>query len=387
MRILQVAKYYSPSHGGMERVVRELSEGLAQAGETVRVVAASCGASPSVSLNNGVVIHRLKTWGTFLSQPLISGLEREIEEFRPDVIHFHAPNPLALEVGWSRKIPKVVTLHAEPDGLKKYVHHALLRRRLRSAERIIFSSDEMARESVRQNLVHDLTRALVIPFGFRFNYLQALGREEENDLLLFVGRLVKYKGLETLIEAMKRVRGRLAIVGDGPSRKSLEMMVNRFGLEDRIRFLGALPDSDLAEWYEACAVYVQPSISSAEAFGISMMEAMHFGKPVISTDLSTGVQSVNRHLVSGLVVKRANSLALSSAINSLLRDSRLRHDLGQGALARVKLFTPERMIQSHLDLYRSLLPMQDEPRALATDIRQESLLADADLGRDSELSR
>jgi rhamnosyl/mannosyltransferase len=165
------------------------------------------------------------------------------------------------------------------------------------------------------------------------------------------------------------------------------MQVNRFGLEDRIRFLGALPDSDLAEWYEACAVYVQPSISSAEAFGISMMEAMHFGKPVISTDLATGVQSVNRHLVSGLVVKKSNPLALSSAINSLLGDARLRHDLGHGASARVKLFAPERMIQSHLDLYRSLVPSHLEERALATDIGQGRSASSSDLSRDSDLSR
>src|SRR6185295_4672597 len=107
--------------------------------------------------------------------------------------------------------------------------------------------------------------------------------------VLFVGRLVAYKGLDVLLRAMVDVPGSLALVGDGPLRESLQKLAQELGVADRVTFLGRVSDADRLAWFGRADVVVLPSVSRQEAFGMVQVEAMLTGRPVVSTSVPTGV--------------------------------------------------------------------------------------------------
>ena len=97
-----------------------------------------------------------------------------------------------------------------------------------------------------------------------------------------------------------------------------------------MRFVGAVADDELAALYRACDVFVLPSVTRQEAFGVVQLEAMAAGKPVVSTDLGTGVGWVNRHGETGFVVPPRDPVALREAIGRLLADPELQKSMGDG---------------------------------------------------------
>ena len=207
----------------------------------------------------------------------------------------------------------------------------------------------------------------MIPFGIDVERLDAtpavtaraaqIVTEHPGPRLLFIGRLVPYKGVDVLIDAMASVPGATAfILGDGPLRGELEARAAASGVAGRVQFLGALPDAEVVAHLHACDVFVLPSVSRQETFGVAQLEAMACGRPVVSTDLETGVPWVNQHEVTGLVVPPGNSERLSDALGTLLSDEALRNRLGKAARERVEReFTTERMAQRTVSLYRDVL--------------------------------
>src|SRR5215207_7920837 len=108
--------------------------------------------------------------------------------------------------------------------------------------------------------------------------------------------MVPYKGLDVLMKSMVDVDASLVLVGDGPQRAALETLARELGVAHKVLFAGEVDDDDLLAWYHACDLFVLPSTTRAEAFGVVQTEAMACGKPVISTALPTGVPWVNRHM-------------------------------------------------------------------------------------------
>ena len=205
----------------------------------------------------------------------------------------------------------------------------------------------------------------VIPFGINIEEFrltpeiakkaQEIREKYKEPLILFVGRIVPYKGLRYLIEAMKEIEAQLLIIGKGPLENRLKRLAKRLGIGNKIIWTGEVNRKDLISFYHACALLVLPSISNSEAFGIVQLEAFTCGKPVISTDLPTGVPFVNLHQKTGLIVPPRDSRALAEAINRLFKSPDLRKRYGHYARERVeKEFTQELMAQKVLKLYRGL---------------------------------
>ena len=174
--------------------------------------------------------------------------------------------------------------------------------------------------------------------------------------VLCVGRLVSYKGVEFLIRALEAVKVRLWIVGTGPLEDSLKNMARERGLAGRIEFLGKLSDQELVRYYHACDVFVLPSITKAEMFGVVQLEAMACRKPVISTDLPTGVPWINQNGKTGLVVSPGNVGELANAIQLLLSNVRRREEMGEAGRARVgQHFTTAKMAEAMLKVYQEMV--------------------------------
>jgi len=207
---------------------------------------------------------------------------------------------------------------------------------------------------------------MVVPFGIdldsfalrigEVDQVQELRRRHGERIMLFLGVLRYYKGLEVLIRAMVPVTGRLLIAGRGPQRAALEALTRELDLTDRISFLGEASEAERRLLLHACDVFVLPSIDRSEAFGIAQLEAMACGKPVVASDLPTGVRLVNQGGVTGMLVPRGDPDALAGALNQLLEDDALRARLGKAARLRVEQeFTAERMIARTLDVYDEAL--------------------------------
>jgi rhamnosyl/mannosyltransferase len=117
-----------------------------------------------------------------------------------------------------------------------------------------------------------------------------------------------------------------------------------------------ISESDLPSYYQAADVFCLPAVSPAEAFGIVQVEAMASGRPVVSTDLVSGVSFVNRHNESGLIVPPNNVEALAAALNLLLSDEALREKLGRQAQDRAfREFSLNAMGQRTFEIYNTLV--------------------------------
>ncbi len=372
LNVLQIFKYYAPHVGGVEKVAQDIAEGL-DGPTRMKVLASHEDARTRRDCINGVDVTRAGRVATYFSVPLAPRFPFLMRSMAhdADILHFHLPYPLA-DVSYLLARPHgrvVAWWHSEivkPRQLSR-LYKPFLRRFLRQTDRIIVAAPQLVDNSPFLSQYREKCR--VIPIGIdtgRFSITGQIGERVRqirqrygSEIVLFVGRLIYYKGLDFLIQAMADSGRRdttLLVVGEGPLRPDLEAAAREKGLQDKVVFLGKASDDDLRCYFHACDLFVLPSIANTEAFGIVQLEAMACGKPVISTDLPTGVPFVNLHDKTGLIVPPRDSLALANAMSSLLDNKTLAAQYGEAGRRRVASeFTVEVMVQRVLDLYRDVM--------------------------------
>ena len=370
--VVHAAKLYPPAGGGMETVLRDLCDGTAE-DWNVRVVAANVRSETVRERCGDVDVSRVAAFGQAASVPLCPSLPLELWRHRADCVVLHEPNPIAgTSLFLHTPAPRLVVWHHSdlvrprwaPPTYGRIVQRALYRR----ADCVIVSSPALAAGSA---LIRHARRVAVIPFGItleRYEQVDAVSRSKADRVvaavpgprMLFVGRLVDYKGLEVLLDAMGRCQGSLVIVGEGPLEGALRALVTEKRLGGRVLFAGRVSDADLPAFYQACDLFVLPSIVRTEAFGVVQIEAMAAGRPVVSTNLPTGVPWVNQDGISGLVVTPGDSVALGDALRRVLDDGALRRRLGEGARRRAQaMFSRERMVAAFKSLIDTVVQEPD----------------------------
>jgi rhamnosyl/mannosyltransferase len=262
----------------------------------------------------------------------------------------------------------IVWFHSEvirPSWRYALFYRPFLRFAFARAARIIVASPTLAASAPQ--LRGWQSKCVVIPYGLEMtagepsDHVIARADAIRKDaagrpIVLFVGRLVKYKGVEVLLEALRGMSATAMLVGNGPERVALQRIAERTGVADRVKFLGAVAPDELAALYRACDLFVLPSVTRQEAFGVVQIEAMACGKPVISTDLGTGTGWVNQHGETGLVVAPRDAQALHDAMERLLGDEMLLKTMGADARHRARsLFGADRMVASVLALFRDVV--------------------------------
>jgi len=164
-----------------------------------------------------------------------------------------------------------------------------------------------------------------------------LGIPERDVVVLSVGNLIPRKSFDLLIEAMPAILRRyvscsLVIVGDGPQRGQLEMLIRRLSLEDQVKLAGVVDEAVLPTFYSMADIFVMPSLS--EGHCISILEAMSAAKPIIASAIPANAESVvDGH--NGFLVEPGDVMGLAEAISLLLRDKNLREALGRNSRRRV----------------------------------------------------
>ena len=364
LRVLHVGKYYPPHRGGMESHLEALCGELKRSIDTEIVVASSNGSRTSEELLDGLRIARLGKLFSLRSAPFCPQMVREIRASKADLVHLHLPNPGAIlaYIASGHRGRLVLTYHSDIVRQKvlSRFFDPILQYVLNRADAIIVTSSNYIRSSYILPLYEKKCR--VIPFGIpveRFQRPDAaevarLRKQFGPRIVLGVGRLVYYKGFEHLIAAMKFVEGRLIIVGSGPLHDVLRQQAESCGVSERVTFLTDV--QDVRPYYQAADVFVLSSVARSEAFGIVQLEAMACGKPIVNTNLDTGVTSVSIAGVSGLTVPPADPEALGSAINSLLDNPLRSSAYGRAGQFRVKQhFNLQAMARRTLAVYDEVM--------------------------------
>ncbi|WP_295091295.1 glycosyltransferase [uncultured Ruminococcus sp.] len=373
LRILQVNKFYPPHIGGIETVIQQVSQGLKDRAEVSVLVCQPKGRGVR-EVCDGVPVTRCSSWRTVASCPVSFSFFREFRRMakEADVIECHLPFPLAdLACLLSRTKKRVVIAwHSDVVKQKKLLalYKPILRAFLRRADAIIVATQGHIDGSAFLPPFRD--KCVVIPYGIpTAEYLQAPAapilteklRGKPLRKLLFVGRLVYYKGVDVLLRAFARTEGcALFLAGEGVLEPQLRQEAQTLGVADRVFFLGRLTDAQLRAAFRDCDIFVLPSVANSEAFGIVQLEAMVYGKPVINTALPTGVPLVSIHGETGLTVPPGDETALADAIRTLAEDDALREAYGAAAQRRVlEHFELDNMIDGVYRVLAEGIPPQE----------------------------
>lgn len=350
MRVLLVNKLYYPVIGGVECHVRDLARHLPSDIER-KVLVCSEDNRRKVELIDGVEVVKAKSFGIFRSSPVPYRFTQELKSFVnwADIYHFHFPFPPGEFSFLFSKIskPLVVTYHSDIVRQKFLLklYEPFLLRFLKRADVIIATSPAYVRSSPYLSKFEE--KCIVVPVGIDtqeflperkpVELVERIKDKVGSPFVLFVGRLIYYKGVEYLIRAFKKVRGdiKLVIIGKGVLEDHLKRLAEDLGLKERIIFLKPQPYEVLKAYYWACELFVLPSVERSEAFGLVLLEAQACGKPAISTELGTGTSYANLDGVTGFVVPPRNPDALGKAIEKLIFDDQLRKQMGESAKKRI----------------------------------------------------
>ena len=346
MRILHIGKYFPPANGGMERFLGDLAQAQRNAGHDAAVLVHADGRSQSH--DDPAWLMRCPVWMRLFFAPISPSfafwLHRALHRYRPQVLHIHMPNLSAfwaLLLPAARGIPWVVHWHADVEVSKRslriaYPHYQIFERALlERAEFIIVTSPQYLEAS--KPLRPWRHKCRVVPLGVAPERLPEVPHQETEGLwresglrILAVGRLTYYKGFETLVRAVAWARGmELIIVGEGEERANLERILAEAGHPGWVRLLGEVDDASVHRLMASCDVFCLPSRERTEAFGIVLMEAMRYGKPLLVSQLpGSGMTWVARHGQNAIVVPPLDIEAWRGALTSLAASPEKRQLLG-----------------------------------------------------------
>lgn len=315
MRILQIGKFW-PVLGGVEKVMLDLTRGLSARNIECDMLCAAADGAPRVfalnSCGNVIAVRTLlKASGTMIAPQMVSVLRRIAPRY--DIIHVHHPDPMAALALFLSGYKGKVVLHWHSDILRQRLllqaYRPLQRWLLRRADRVICTSPRYAEGSGALRSVADKLECVpigVAPVIPDPDAVDQVRRQTRGKRIIFsLGRMVPYKGFDSLIAAASRLPDDYLVViaGSGPLHQSLSRLVDQRGLAGKVIMPGRISDRERDAWIGAASVFCLPSVEKTEAYGVVLVESMSAGLPVVATEIpGSGTSWVNAHGVSGLNV-------------------------------------------------------------------------------------
>ncbi len=369
MRVLMLSWEYPPRIvGGIARHVEDLSKALVKQGVHVGVVTCAADGSAEEQDDAGVHVSRVPfgspsppDFVTWVMQMNLNLLERAIPQAAEgvDLVHAHdwVVAYAAKTLKHAFRLPLVATIHATEYGRNWGLHNDL-QRYISSIEwwlgfeawRVICCSEYM-RGELSWVFQFPADKMQVIPNGVdpsRFAVPDGEGEDlaafrsrwaaPDEKVVFFIGRLVHEKGVHVLIEAFAKVlayhnKAKLVVAGKGPADSYLRHLGHSLGIPHRIYFAGFVDDATRNRLYKCADVAVVPSLY--EPFGITALEAMASGVPVVVSDTG-GLGEVVRHGITGMKSYVANPSSLADNILTLLGDDSLRERIRTAACREVR---------------------------------------------------
>ncbi len=382
MKICMFTNTYLPHVGGVARSVDFFAQDLRKMGHEVLVIAPTFpGLSPGVEEEGRVLrVPALQNFnGSDFSVrlPLPFTINRQLEKFRPDIIHSHHPYLMgdsALRMAMQHDLPLVFTHHTLYE---RYTHYVPLNSE--KMKRFVVELSTMyanmcsmvvaPSESIALMLEERGVKAPieVIPTGVDLDFFAAgdgqafkeeCGLEKARLIIGHVGRLAPEKNLEYLSRAValylqKDPGAVFVVVGDGPSREDIRDIFQEKGVLDRLVLAGQKTGQDLADAYRAMDVFVFSS--TTETQGMVLAEAMAAGNPVIALDAS-GTREVVRDGENGrLLDAQSSEHEFAGALEEFAGDKSRQQEWMQNALKTAASFSRESSAESMAGLYERVI--------------------------------
>ena len=388
MKILHVTPVYPPHLGGVEQYVYNLVKRQRSLGHNVRVITSNLSSNNLSEANvfRLPVLYNFKgDWGEMPICPTIFSALKHID---CDVIHGHISSRFFTEsipiysLFAQKKGPVVLSHHYSSGGLTfvrkalAYVHDLTFTRMLlRSADAII-ALTESSKKILSSIFAVSSDKIEVIPPGIdveKFNpkrYSPEAAREKyqifEENIVLYMGRLIKCKGVDYLIKALPIVRKEipnttLVIAGDGPLRMRLQRLSHEVDIDQFVKFIGQIKHDDIPKVISMANAVVLPSL--AEVFGVVLIEAMSMEKPVVATRIAGLCEAVMQapcevasECETGISVEKGSEDELAKAIVLLLSDRKLALRMGKRGRELVKKRYDWRIVAPRiLEVYKRVL--------------------------------
>lgn len=362
-KVLHISKYYYPFSGGTEQVARDCVQALMSTDVEQKVICFNetaadgeyvCKSGETVHDKvDGIEIIRCSYAVKIASQSLSLSYSRELKqvmnEFQPDIVILHYPNPFVshLLLKYKKRDFKLV-LYWHLDITKQKVLGKLFHQQniqlLERADCVIATSPSYVEGSSYLQAYRD--KCVVVPNSInidRITVTDAIEKKAEaikakyagKTICLAVGRHVPYKGMVWLVRASKHLGDSFAVLigGTGPLTESIKEEART---DSKVEFLGRVSDEDLVAYYLAADIFCFPSITKNEAFGIALAEGMYFGKPAVTFTIhGSGVNYVSLNGVTGIECPNCDEKAYAKALEQLASDPTLREKYGTAARQRV----------------------------------------------------
>lgn len=365
MKVLHLYRTcYPETKGGLEQAVRYICKGSNKYGISNTILALGNEHKEYYFEGTKIIVVK-KDWevsSNGFSFKLIRCFRRLSQTH--DIIHYQYPWPTGDFLSlFAHKKPSLVSYQSDivKQKILKKVYQPLEQLFLSRVDKIVASSPQYA--STSDNLIKYSRKVDVIPLAIdeetypkiESNQLASWEAKVGRGFFLFVGVLRYYKGLQYLLEAAKENGLPVVIAGDGPERERLESYVNTNKLAN-VKMVGFVSEEDKVALHTLSKAFVFPSHLRSEAFGISLVEAQMFGKPIISADINTGSSYVNINGETGITVPPADSQALAEAMKRLYNSPEIAVSYGIKARLRYENeFSNERYAESYTELYKQLL--------------------------------
>lgn len=359
MKILYITEVYPSSKdtgvwGGGERQFYEISRRIAMMGHEISILTCKFPQQPSLEFADNLKIYRITSTRnpkTYRIQSVFSVLHYVIEAaawantLNPDIIHCNTYFPiyagkLAAQL---KEVPLVSTFH-DVYNFKRWIESqnsflfgslgylATITTARLSHDRIITVSQQCKEKLIKLGIPREKIR--VIPNGVDIALFDSTEVDKVPNQILYVGRLVKFKHVDWLIEAFAKILeeipdAKLKIVGDGPERGNLERLARKLDIQKRVTFVGATSTYEkVVQHYKESEVFVLPSTVEGEP--IVLKEAMAACLPVIAMNIpGSGIPSLIRNGKNGFLLEPGHPELIAEKIILLLQDNELRKKMGK----------------------------------------------------------
>lgn len=350
MRIVQLNPFHFPYMGGIEHRNHEIAKRLSSRHEIIVLTARLPGTEEEEKMDGYRIVRLPSRFIGDYNPPYVNtpGVLEALESLDADVVDFHyrwAPSyTRAMRRYNGRWMFTFHNTYGEGSGASRMlstINDALFCRLIHDRRTICVSNfvrDDLLTHGFREELTD------VVSLGVNMYD----GATSEEDFILFTGRLVGTKGVRYLIEAMRSVDSRLVIMGQGPEAERLKALAKRFGVEDKVTFTGHVSEEEKVRLMSSCKIFAIPSLF--ESFGLAVAEAMTYGKPVVASDVGGLPEVVGD---GGILVPPRSPSDIAAALNRLLKDDDLRHDMGQRAKRHIARFSWDNIASRMEQIYRN----------------------------------
>lgn len=341
MRIAEITPRYHPYIGGVETVVKQISEEMIKQGHQVDVLTVDpLNNLPASEDINSIRVRRFPQTGLFCySLPLLNFLKKNCHHY--DVIHTHSlhsflPYMAASAVKQFKECKLVITGHYHGRGktplttLLLRLYRPFIKNFLSEAQGISCVSHFEAK-LISNHFDISSKKIIVIPNGVAFyNIKIATPYAQRGTCILIVSRQEEYKNIQLAIYAMPYLPEdfRLVIIGEGPYRHQLEKITTELNLGNRVAFLGRLKNEEVYRWYKTCNLVL--NLSRLEAFGLTVIEGLVAEKPIlINNSTALGELATLFKNVKAIEADRISPRQIADNITQLVKKPYVEQDLAE----------------------------------------------------------